>query len=62
MKSLPLLFTQSQAQPLPNLVIAAWVNSDFILSKDPKSVSIASSKLGSGDPSPPGHMRPQKNL
>ena len=55
MHNFPLL-EQSHAQPLPNLVIAAWANSSFMDSNDPNDSSIALAISPLGVPPPLGHM------
>ena len=57
-ESFPSLQT-SQAQPEPNLVIAAFANSSLNLSKDPKEESIKSARFPEGDPPPLGDMMDQ---
>ena len=55
MHKLPLL-AQSYAHPLPNLVMAAWANSSFMDSNDPKRASIAFDISPCGKPPPLGDI------
>ena len=52
----------SQAQPEPNCVDAANLNSSTKRSKEPKSLLMSSRRSPDGSPPPPGFMLSQKEV